>query len=52
LLENGAVRAKEIVEAYEPFFKSKEEYFAYVDRLDMDKQMVSYEGDQVVLDFA
>ena len=52
LLENDASRAKEIVESYKPFFKNKEEYFAYVDKLDMNKQMVIYEGDQVILDFA
>ncbi len=45
LLENGAEKAKQIVESYEPPFKSKEEYFAFVDSLDMDKQTVTYEED-------
>ena len=31
LLSNGAERAKMVVEKYEPMFKSKEEYLAYMD---------------------
>lgn len=45
LLENGAEKAKQIVASYEPAMKSKEEYFAFVDSLDMDKQTVTYEED-------
>lgn len=52
LLENDAVKAKEIVATYEPAMKSKEEYFAFVDSLDMDKRAVSYQEDgTVTLDF-
>ena len=33
LLENGAVRAKEIVQEFKPRFASREEYFSYIDGL-------------------
>ena len=53
LLENGAEKAKDIVANYEPAMKSKEEYFAFVDSLDMDKKTVIYQEDgKVTLDFA
>ncbi len=52
LLENGAQRAREIIDAYEPAFRTKEEYFAFVDSLDMDRDMVTYEGQgHVSLDY-
>lgn len=52
LLENGAEKAKQIVADYEPAMKSKEEYFAFVDSLDMDKRTVTYQEDgKVTLDF-
>lgn len=52
LLENGAEKAKGIVDAYEPAMKSKEEYFAFVDSLDMDKRAVTYDqSGKVILDF-
>ena len=49
LLENDAVKAKEIVADYEPAMKSKEEYFAAVDSLDMDKHTVTYQEDGTVI---
>lgn len=53
LLENDAAKAKEIVDTYEPAMKSKEEYFAFVDSLDMDKRTVTYQEDgTVTLDFS
>ena len=52
LLENGGEKAKQIVESYDAPMKSKEEYFAFVDSLDMDKRTVTYEENgTVTLDF-
>jgi hypothetical protein len=45
LLENGAVKAKEIVANYKPVFENKEAYFAYVDALDKDVLAVTYGED-------
>ena len=43
LLQNDAARAKQIVADYEPAFKTYQEYFDFVDSLDMEKQTVTYE---------
>jgi len=52
LLENDAVRAKQIIADYEPAFKTYQEYFEFVDSLDMEKQTVVYgEDGKVTLDF-
>jgi len=52
LLENGAVRAKEILENCKPVFSSKEEYIACADSFFMDKQTVCFRDDgKVLLDF-
>ena len=52
LLENDAVRAKQIIADYEPAFKTYQEYFDFVDSLDMEKQTVVYgEDGKVTLDF-
>ena len=52
LLENDAVMAKQIVADYEPAFKTFQEYFDFVDALDMEKQTVSYTEDgKVILDY-
>jgi len=45
LLQNDAVRAKQIVADYEPAFKTYQEYFDFVDNLDMEKQTVLYDED-------
>lgn len=45
LLENGGAKAKEIAEGYEPMFKSKEEYFAYVDKINRDGDRIAYKED-------
>ncbi len=45
LLENEGARAKEIVANCKTEFSCKEDYFAYVDKLDMNRQTVSYEPD-------
>lgn len=42
LLEKDAVRAKEIIENYEPMFATKEEYFAYVDGMSCEGDRITY----------
>ena len=42
LLENGAARAKEIVEGYKPEFNSKDEYLAYLDSLNDCGNRIEY----------
>ncbi len=42
LLEKDAVRAKEIIENYEPLFATKEEYFAYVDAMACEGDRITY----------
>ena len=52
LLGENAQRARDIVANYVPMFATYEEYFAYVDGLNMDKQTVFYdEKGNVTLDF-
>ena len=52
LLEDEAKAAKQIVADYEPFFDSFQAYFDYMDKLDMDKETVSYGSDgSVTLNF-
>ena len=45
LLENGAARAKEIVENYTPEFASKQEFFAFVDSLNDSGERIEYAAD-------
>ena len=47
LLSNGAERAKEVIENYEPQFKSKDEYFAFVDKLSCAGDRIEYLDDGV-----
>ena len=47
LLENDAVRAKEIVAAYKPEFESKEAYLAYIDSLCSSGDRIVYGEDGV-----
>lgn len=47
LLSDGATRAKEIVEEYEPMFKNKEEYFAYLSSFDRQGDRIVYGDDEV-----
>ena len=42
LLSNGASRAKKIVTEFKPMFASKEEYFAYVDKLNCSGDRIQY----------
>ena len=46
LLENGAQRAKKIVAEYKPLFKSKEDYFAYVDTLNSSGDRITYNNEE------
>lgn len=45
VLRDDAAVGRKIVEEYKPEFASKEEYFAFVDSLNLDCDAVSYEGD-------
>ena len=52
LLKDGAARAKKIVAEFEPSFATMEEYFACIDKMDMDKDAVIYNEDgTVTLDY-
>ena len=52
LLCNDAERAKQIVENYKPVFATKEDYFAAMDKLNLNCQAVQYEGEsKAVLTF-
>ena len=42
LLKDGGARAKKIVEEYEPMFKTKEEFFSYVDSLESTGDRITY----------
>ena len=49
---SAEAQAKKIIADYEPAFKTYQEYFDFVDSLDMEKQTVVYEEDgTVTLDF-
>lgn len=43
LLQDGADNAKQLIDEYEPDFASKEEYFAFADKINLDYDAVSYE---------
>lgn len=51
LLKDDAKCAKEIIENYKPQFSTMQEYFDFVDKLNIDKQAVIYEDDKVILDY-
>ena len=48
VLGDEAKLARTIIENYKPIFASKEEYFAYMDKLELDCEAVSYEEDGTV----
>ena len=53
LLENEAEKARDVVAQYKPFFKSKQEYFDYKDKINKDFDAVSYdENGNVTLNLA
>ena len=45
LLSSGAGRAKKIISEFKPRFASKEEYFAYVDKLNQSGDRIEYDYD-------
>ena len=47
LLSNGAERARKVVENFVPQFKSKEEFFAYVDKMSCTGDRIEYLDDGV-----
>ncbi len=49
LLENGAAKAKYVIENATPHFKSKDEYIEYIDSLFSEKDAVVYNDDGTVL---
>ncbi len=49
LLKDGAVRAKEIIDNFEPVFKSKEEYFEYIDKIESAGDRITYGEDGVTI---
>ncbi len=49
LLSDNAKRAKEIIANYKPQFASMQEYFDYVDKLNIDSDVVEYDGDEKVI---
>ena len=49
LLENDALRAKEVIENYKPFFNSREEFLRYKDSLRKRGDRIEYMGDGVVI---
>lgn len=52
LLKDDAARAKKIMAEFVPTFATMEEYFACIDKLDMDKEAVIYNEDgTVTLDY-
>ena len=51
LLRNDAAKAKKIVAEYKPEFASMAEYFAYVDKISLDIQAVTYEGNKAILTY-
>jgi hypothetical protein len=45
LLKDGAERAKKIVSEFKPLFKSKEEYFEYLETLQCEGDRIDYSDD-------
>jgi metal-dependent amidase/aminoacylase/carboxypeptidase family protein len=52
LLRNDGAEAKKIIEEYQPYFASMQDYFAYMDKLNIDKEAVTYgEGNDISISF-
>jgi hypothetical protein len=45
LLENGGAKAKQIKENYQPLFATKEEYFAFLKKINREGDAISYGED-------
>lgn len=48
LLKDDAARAKKIIAEFKPEFKSKEEYFSYIDKIFSDGDRITYREDGTV----
>lgn len=51
LLKDDALRAKEIIAEYQPVFSSMQEYFDFVDNINIDKDAVTYGDGTATLHF-
>ena len=52
LLKDNAKRAKDIIANYKPEFVSMQEYFDFVDKLNIDDEVVMYDGeDKAILNY-
>ena len=52
LLRDNAKRAKDIIANYKPEFASMQEYFDFIDKLNIDYEVVTYDGeDKVILKY-
>jgi len=51
-LDNDAKNARELIDNYQPDFATYEEYFAFVDSLNLDIDAVSHEDGRTVLTYA
>ena len=51
LLANGGAEAKKIISQYTPEFDSMDAYFAFVDKLSLDKEAVTHEDGRVILEY-
>lgn len=53
LLEHDAAEAKKLVSEYKPAFSSMAEYFQFIEKLRLERDAVTYEGNnKVILDFS
>lgn len=48
-LKNGGEKAQEVIDDYQPVFATMQEYFDYVDKLNLDCQAVDYAADGCVV---
>lgn len=49
LLKNDAKKAKDIIANYKPEFASMQDYFDFVDKLNIDEEVVTYDGENKVV---
>ncbi|MBQ7075764.1 MAG: amidohydrolase [Clostridia bacterium] len=49
LLKDGAKRAKKIIKEFKPMFKSKEEYFEYIEKITSSGDRITYGEDGVTI---
>lgn len=51
LLSENAALAKKTLAEFKPTFRSREAYFAYVDKLELDMDAVTYEDNRIILHY-